>query len=88
NMYSNMLKLSRAKRLNNLDRIERLKKEIEAVRSLSHEYIVKLIDFDLEAKRPNLVTEYCEGGSLSEAEPIWQMSPDIAFKFFNKYVRV
>lgn len=29
------------KRLKNLDRIERVKKEIEAVRSLSHKYIVR-----------------------------------------------
>jgi len=72
------------KRLKNLDRLDRFKGEIEAVKNLSHEYIVKLVNFDLEAKKPYLVTEYCEGGSLSEAEPIWLKSPVIAFKIFQQ----
>src|SRR5438876_944465 len=57
------------KRLKNLNRIDRFKREIEAVRNLSHENIVHLIDFDLEAEKPYLVTEYCSGGSLSKIQP-------------------
>ena len=72
------------KRLKNIDRLDRFKGEIEAVRNLSHENIVSLIDFDLEAERPYLVTEYCPGGSLSQAEPFWQESPNKAFEIFQQ----
>lgn len=72
------------KRLKNIDRVERFKGEIEAIRNLSHENIVRLIDFDLEAKKPYLVTEYCPGGSLFQAEPFWQESPARAFEIFQQ----
>jgi len=72
------------KRLKNLNRIDRFKSEIEAVRNLSHENIVSLIDFDLEASKPYLVTEYCSGGSLSKAEPFWHKSPTKALKIFQQ----
>lgn len=72
------------KRLKNIQRIERFKREIEAVRSLSHENIVRLIDFDLGAEKPYLVTEYCAGGSLSRAEPFWQESPIRALEIFQQ----
>jgi serine/threonine protein kinase len=72
------------KRLKNIQRIERFRREIEAIRNLSHENIVRLIDFNLEAEKPYLVTEYCSGGSLAEAKPFWQESPPQAFKLFRQ----
>jgi serine/threonine protein kinase len=72
------------KRLKNINRIERFKREIEAVRNLSHENIVRLIDFKLEAEKPYLVTEYCSGGSLSQAEPFWHESPIRALGVFQQ----
>lgn len=70
------------KRLKNLNRIERFKHEIEAVRNLNHPNIVRLIDFDLDAAKPYLVTEYCSGGSLETAKPFWQESPINALELF------
>lgn len=72
------------KRLKNPNRVERFKREVETVRNLSHENIVKLIDFDLEASKPYLVMEYCEGGSLSQAKPFWRNSPIIALQMFQQ----
>lgn len=71
------------KRLKNKNRIERFKREVEAARNLTHENIVHLIDFNLDADRPYLVTEYCMGGSLSKAEPYWNASPILAFELFE-----
>jgi serine/threonine protein kinase len=72
------------KRLKNIQRIRRFRREIEAIRNLSHENIVRLIDFNLEAEKPYVVTEYCSGGSLSEAEPFWQGAPVQAFRIFQQ----
>ena len=73
------------KRLKNIKRLDRFKKEVEAVRNLTHENIVKLIDFDLEAETPYLVTEYCVGGSLSTADPFWRNSPALALTSFTRF---
>lgn len=70
------------KRLKNINRLERFAQEIEAVSNLDHPNIVKLIDFDLSAKKPYLVTEYCSGGSLDEADPFWSKSPIKALELF------
>lgn len=72
------------KRLKNLNKIERFKQEIETVRNLNHPNIVRLIDFDLNATKPYLVTEYCSGGSLDTAEPFWTKSPIFALELFNQ----
>lgn len=72
------------KRLKNLNRVERFKREIETIRNLAHENIVSLIDFDLEAKEPYLVSEYCSGDSLSKADPFWRTSPAKAFTIFQQ----
>lgn len=72
------------KRLKNIKRLERFKREVEAVRNLSHENILQLIDFDLEAEKPYLVTELCEGGSLADAEPFWNDSPLLAIEIFQQ----
>jgi len=72
------------KRLKNIKRIDRFKREIEAVRNLSHKNIVRLIDFDLGAERPYLVTEYCSGKSLLQAKPFWHESPIKALEIFQQ----
>ncbi len=72
------------KRLKNIKRLERFKREIEAVRNLNHENLVRFIDFDLDDKAPYLVTEYCTGGSLAEARPFWQDSPAKALTLFQQ----
>lgn len=43
-----------------------------------------MIDFNLAADKPYLVTEYCAGGSLSKAEPFWLKSPIIALELFEQ----
>jgi serine/threonine protein kinase len=63
------------KRLKNLNRIERFKREIETIRNLNHTNIVRLIDFNLDAEKPYLVTEYCSGGNLAAVTPYWRKSP-------------
>lgn len=70
------------KRLKNVSRIDRFKAEIEAVRNLTHENIVRLIDFDLDSEKPFLVTEYCAGKSLSQAESFWKNSTLKALEIF------
>lgn len=55
------------KRLKNLDRLARFEQEIAAIKRLSHPNITKVIDYDLRARRPYLVMEYCKGGALSKA---------------------
>ena len=72
------------KRLKNPNRVDRFKREIEAVRNISHENIVALIDFDLENEKPYLVMEYCIGGSLSKAKPFWNLSPIQAMNIFEQ----
>jgi len=53
------------KRLKNVKRRERLRREIEAVAALDHPGIVKLLDADLEADRPYAVYQFESGGSLA-----------------------
>jgi len=71
------------KRLKNPVRLGRFKSEISAIRDLSHENILKLVDFDLEAEKPYLVTEYCAGGSLEDADKYWLDSPLKALSIFR-----
>ena len=56
------------KRLKNLNRVGRFRQEIEAVAKLRHKNVVSLVDFDLDSPRPFLVTEYCSGGTLENAD--------------------
>jgi serine/threonine protein kinase len=72
------------KRLKNITRIDRFKREIEATRNMTHENIVRLVDFNLDHDKPYLVTEYCAGGSLAKAKPIWKDSPPIALRLFQQ----
>ena len=48
-----------------LNRLERFRSEIEACNRLSHPNIIRLIESGLHKEKPFIVTEYCEGGSLS-----------------------
>jgi serine/threonine protein kinase len=72
------------KRLKNLERIQRFRAEIEAIRSLSHTNVLKLVDYDLEGDRPYLVTEYCLGKSLVEVEPFWHGSAAKTLELFGQ----
>lgn len=56
------------KRLKNPNRIGRFRREIQAGLSLSHPNILQIIDHDLDAKKPYLVSEYCSGGPLSKMD--------------------
>src|SRR5215213_1743413 len=72
------------KRLRDIRRLDRFKREIEAIRNLSHENILKLIDFDLDVDKPYLVSEYCAGKSLAEAEPFWSENATSGLKLFEQ----
>ena len=63
------------KRLKNPARAARFRNEVEAIRNLSDAHVVRLVDFDVDAKEPFLVTEYCEGGALSSSPRYWATSP-------------
>jgi serine/threonine protein kinase len=54
------------KRLKNIDRKERFRREIEAVRGLTHPGVIPLLDADIDADRPYAVFEYEPGGSLAD----------------------
>ena len=54
------------KRLKNLNRIERFKKEIRACFELSHRNILRIEDHDYENQKPYFVSEYLRGGSLGD----------------------
>jgi len=70
------------KRLKSQSGLPRLKKEVEAIKKLDHPNIQKLIDFNLNSEDPFLVTEYCAGGSLIEADPFWLNNPNEAIDLF------
>lgn len=72
------------KRLKSRKRIDRFEREIKATKKLSHENIVRLIDYDLSSKKPFLVTEFCAGGSLSNVKPYWKESLPKAFEIFEQ----
>lgn len=54
------------KRLKNIKRLDRFKKEVRAGLELNHPYILKIIDYDYETDAPFIVTEYYPNGSLAE----------------------
>jgi serine/threonine protein kinase len=72
------------KRLIDINRLDRFRREVEAIRNLTHENILRLIDFDLEGEKPYLVSEFCAGKSLPQAEPFWQNSPVKALELFQQ----
>lgn len=56
------------KRLKTLDQIRRFEDEIAACQKLSHPNILRVIDQDITAPKPYLVSEYCSGGSLNDID--------------------
>src|ERR1051326_7089945 len=55
-------------RLIDTNRLDRFKREVETIRNLNHENILRLIDFELEDEKPYLVSEFCAGKSLRSEE--------------------
>src|SRR5207249_6098191 len=53
--------------LKNPKRLERFVDEVRGATRLDHPNIVRVVDSDLTTERPYLVTEYCEGGALDQA---------------------
>ncbi|WP_325052921.1 protein kinase domain-containing protein [Actinomadura sp. WAC 06369] len=45
---------------------DRLRREVEAMRRISSRHVVELVDHDLDAEQPYIVTRYVEGTSLLE----------------------
>jgi serine/threonine protein kinase len=56
------------KRLKNSKRLPRFEQEIEAIRSLNHPNVLRLIDADTSGPKPYLVSEYCKSGSLEDCK--------------------
>src|SRR3989442_1118212 len=54
------------KRLKNINRRERFERELKACQALDHPNVLRVIDFDLTAAKPFLVSEYCRLGSLAD----------------------
>src|SRR5438309_6303002 len=54
--------------LKNPKRLERFADEVRAATRLDHPNVVRVVDSDLAAARPYLVTEHCEGGALDEVD--------------------
>jgi serine/threonine protein kinase len=75
------------KRLKNPHRLERFKKEYEALRKLGHPSIVRLIDFDFDAKKPFFVTEFCERGNLAEQEQVLRAPVSTKIQIFLEICR-
>lgn len=57
------------KKLKNVHRIERFRREVAALSRLDHENVARIVDFQLEADDAYLVMPYYAGGSLADAEP-------------------
>jgi serine/threonine protein kinase len=49
------------------NRLKRFQQEIDAGLHLSHPNVLKAVDHNIAHERPYLVTEYCSGGALAEA---------------------
>lgn len=70
------------KRLKNENRIDRFRQEVEAVKALVHPNILGIVDVGLNAPPYYFVTEYCEGGSIEDADLYWRDRPDLALELF------
>src|ERR1044072_632440 len=54
------------KRLKNPNRLPRFEQEVATLRSLDHPKVLRLIDANVTAPKPYLVSEYCALGSLED----------------------
>jgi serine/threonine protein kinase len=70
------------KRLKNVQRLERFRSEVEALKSLGHPNVIKLIDFNFEAEPPYLVSEFCAEGNLEENIDRFSQDPLQALALF------
>lgn len=59
------------KRLRNVERHERFRTEVQALRTINSPHVVKLVDVSLDNTPPFLVMEYCRGGSLEDQRESW-----------------
>ena len=59
-------KIGALKQLININRIARLKNEVDAVKQLEHPHIASLIDADVEHEKPYAVFEWVDGGSVGD----------------------
>ena len=65
--YPDVAVLKRLKNPSNPQRLARFKQEAEALQRVSHPHVLKLVDFSVDDPKPYIVTEYCAGGNLAEA---------------------
>lgn len=63
------------KRLKNIKRLDRFKREIEAIKSLKHPNILELVDYNLTSKKPYFVSRWAEGGSLADHKEDYKNKP-------------
>ncbi|MFL6200607.1 MAG: serine/threonine protein kinase [Thermoanaerobaculia bacterium] len=56
------------KRFLNPNRLQRFENEVKAALKLEHPNLIRQIDFDLSGEKPFIVTEYCPGGTLEDAD--------------------
>ena len=69
----------------NPQRILRFRREINTTNNLSHNHILKVIDFNIETDKPYLVTEYCAGGSLQKTQNrFWANAPLLTLEIFQQ----
>ncbi len=54
------------KRLKNLKRLPRFRREVETLLRLNHDDILKIVDHSFEGAEPYLVSPYCECGTLEK----------------------
>jgi serine/threonine protein kinase len=59
--------LKRLKNVNNRERRQRFKLEVEALRRLSHPNVLRISDWNVDCAQPYYVAEYCEGRSVESA---------------------
>lgn len=67
------------KRLKDKNRLDRFKREIDALSLIDSEFILKVLDYNLEANKPYYVSEFCAGSSLDRATPFWHTEIDAKF---------
>src|SRR5437762_8800415 len=74
------------KRLKNVKRLPRFKREVEVISRLNHPHVIKIVDSDLETDRPYLVSEFCPGGSLADI-PLQDFSIQQLLSLFHDVAR-
>ena len=60
--------LKRLKNKESPQRLARFKSEAAALRDISNPHVLRLVDMDVDGPAPYIVTEYCVGGTLAQAD--------------------